>query len=120
MKMQAGPVAMLVTLSITMLCPARTIRLVERSQPKCGIVVGDAPSRQADEVMMGDIVQTAADSVELRLNVAAHAAIERIEVRNGIEVVDVVRPFSQADLGNRIRVVWSGAEYRGRGRYRLR
>jgi hypothetical protein len=27
-----------------------------------------------------------------------------------------VRPYSDADLGRRVRVLWQGAEYRGRGR----
>ena len=27
-----------------------------------------------------------------------------------------MRPYAEADLGDRIRVLWSGAEYRGRGR----
>jgi hypothetical protein len=42
--------------------------------------------------------------------------LERIEIRNGIEVIQTIRGFSQDDLGDRIRIVWSGAEYRGRGR----
>jgi len=48
--------------------------------------------------------------------VAAHSAIERIEVRNGTEVLQTIRPYTEGDLGSRIRVLWSGAEYRGRGR----
>jgi len=48
--------------------------------------------------------------------VAAHAGIERIEIRNGTTVLETVRPYAEADLGGRIRVLWSGAEYRGRGR----
>ena len=32
------------------------------------------------------------------------------------EVVHTVRPFGAADLGRRVRVLWQGAEYRGRGR----
>ncbi len=31
-------------------------------------------------------------------------------------VVHSVRPFSAGDLGRRVRVLWQGAEYRGRGR----
>ncbi|GAB4370374.1 MAG: DUF3604 domain-containing protein [Kiloniellaceae bacterium] len=75
-----------------------------------------AASRDADEVMMGDILQTASDAVELQVEVASPSPIERIEIRNGIEVVELYRPYGKADLGSRIRVLWSGAEYRGRGR----
>ncbi len=76
----------------------------------------DTNTWQVNEVMMGDIVQSNADNVDLRLNIAAHAPIERIEVRNGTQVIETVRPYTGDDLGNRIRVIWSGAEYRGRGR----
>jgi hypothetical protein len=34
-------------------------------------------------------------------------------------VVETVRPFAAADLGRRVRVLWQGAEYRGRGRETL-
>ncbi|MCP5152614.1 MAG: DUF3604 domain-containing protein [Ectothiorhodospiraceae bacterium] len=76
----------------------------------------DAATHRVTEVMMGDIVRAEVDAVDLDLHVVAHAPIERIEVRNGTEVVSLLRPFEAADLGSRIRVVWSGAEYRGRGR----
>ena len=68
------------------------------------------------EVMMGDIVQTDDNYVTLKVEVSAQSPIERIEIRNGTDVLKTVRGFSKGDLGDRIRVVWSGAEYRGRGR----
>ena len=71
---------------------------------------------QSREVMMGDIAQSNDSDVNLKLNVLAQAPIERIEVRNGTDVLEIFRPFRESDLGARIRVVWSGAEYRGRGR----
>ena len=76
----------------------------------------DTPTVQSNTAIMGDIVQTTAKTAELSLNVCAHAGIERIEVRNGTRVLETFRPYSTDDLGNRIRVLWSGAEYRGRGR----
>jgi hypothetical protein len=42
--------------------------------------------------------------------------VERVEVRNGLDTIAVLRPYGAGDLGRRIRVVWSGAEYRGRFR----
>ena len=66
--------------------------------------------------MMGDIVQTGDNSVTLKVEVSAQNPIERIEIRNGMETLKTVRGFEESDLGERIRVVWSGAEYRGRGR----
>jgi hypothetical protein len=76
----------------------------------------DARSERVQSAMMGDIVRSDADAVELLLHVVTHAPIERIEVRNGTTVVDTLRPYAASDLGSRVRVVWSGAEYRGRGR----
>jgi len=75
-----------------------------------------ASSQTVQEVMMGDIVQTDDGSITLSVDVAAQAPIERIEIRNGMNVLKTVRPYAESDLGERIRVIWSGAEYRGRGR----
>ena len=44
------------------------------------------------------------------------APIERVDVLHGTRVAQTVRPFAAADLGRRVRVLWQGAEYRGRGR----
>ncbi|WP_282607237.1 DUF3604 domain-containing protein [Pelagibius sp. Alg239-R121] len=79
-------------------------------------VFNDTPSKPVNHVMMGDIVQTDDEAVTLSLEVIAQAPIERIEIRNGTEVLQTLRPYDEADLGDRIRVLWSGAEYRGRGR----
>ncbi len=73
-------------------------------------------SSRVNEVMMGDIVQTDDATLTLNLEVVAQAPIERIEIRNGVDVLQTLRPYSASDLGERIRVLWSGAEYRGRGR----
>ena len=76
----------------------------------------DTSSESVTEVMMGDIVQTSDDKITLKVEVSAQNPIERIEIRNGMETLKTVRGFSKSDLGERIRIVWSGAEYRGRGR----
>ncbi|MFK5977664.1 MAG: DUF3604 domain-containing protein [Rhizobiaceae bacterium] len=73
-------------------------------------------THQVHSAMMGDIVQTDARTVEFSGEIIAHAGIERIEIRNGTEVLKTVRPYEESDLGSRIRLLWSGAEYRGRGR----
>ena len=78
--------------------------------------VPDTPRHQATRAIMGDIVETPADAVEIDINVIAHAGIERIDLRHGAETIETLRPYSDAELGQRIRVLWSGAEYRGRGR----
>ncbi len=82
----------------------------------------DTPTHAVDRVMMGDIVRTEDDHATLSLEVVAQTPIERIEVRNGAEVVQTLRAYGDRGLtsphrgGERYRVLWSGAEYRGRGR----
>jgi hypothetical protein len=65
---------------------------------------------------MGDILHCDDDSVTLEIDVSAGAPIERIEIRNRTSVFETWRPYTQAQLGRRIRIVWEGSEYRGRGR----
>ena len=90
--------------------------------PAGGTVFHDDPrldgaaGHAATSAMMGDLVQLAADSVTLKVEILASAPIERVEIFNGVERLETLRPYSADDLGNRIRVVWEGAEYRGRFR----
>jgi hypothetical protein len=65
---------------------------------------------------MGDILRCTGDSVTLEIDVAAGAPIERIEIRNRMNVLETWRPYSRSDLGRRLRMIWEGSEYRGRGR----
>jgi hypothetical protein len=74
---------------------------------------GWTPGRSA---MMGDIVQSNDGAVEFSIEAHASAPIERLEIRNGLEVLETWRPYDEAALGRRIRVIWEGSEYRGRGR----
>ena len=69
-----------------------------------------------NEIIMGDIAQTNEATVDLRVHAVTHTPIERIEIFNADRLVHTMRGFNSEDLGNRIRIVWSGAEYRGRGR----
>jgi hypothetical protein len=65
---------------------------------------------------MGDLVEDGAGIPELHVRVAGTGPIERIEIRNGLETMTTERPYGVDDLGRRIKVVWSGAEVRGRDR----
>ena len=78
--------------------------------------LGATQHRPGRRAMMGDIVQSYADTVEFTVEAHASAPIERLEIRNGLEVLETWRPFDDAALGRRIRVIWEGSEYRGRGR----
>jgi hypothetical protein len=78
--------------------------------------LGPTTSQQLTRVTMGAIVQPEGAAMTFDVDVVAPTAIERIDIFHGKEIVETIRPFASADLGRRIRVLWSGAEYRGRGR----
>jgi len=78
--------------------------------------LGPAGGHPATEAMMGDIVHLAKGGMELDVDILCPEPIERIDIFNGLDLVETVRPYAQDDLGNRVRVVWEGAEYRGRFR----
>jgi hypothetical protein len=71
------------------------------------------------EALMGDIIRPGASAMQLSAEVIGTAPVERVDVLEGKTVVHTVRPFTAADLGCRVRVLWQGAEYRGRGRETL-
>ena len=68
------------------------------------------------EALMGDIIRPGSATMRLAAEVIGTAPIDRVDVLHGTAVMETVRPFAAADLGHRIRVLWQGAEYRGRGR----
>ena len=66
--------------------------------------------------MMGDIVKVEQGRATIAVRVDAAVPIERIDLRCGPRTLETIRPYGAADLGARVRVIWEGAEYRGRGR----
>ena len=72
--------------------------------------------KKSKEAMMGDIIHLPNGEMTLNLNITAAAPIERLDIFNGLELIETFKPFSIDDLGNKIRVIWEGAEYRGRFR----
>jgi Protein of unknown function (DUF3604) len=80
--------------------------------PKLGPVI-EFPVREA---CMGEIIRPGGAAMKLFAEVIGTAPIERVDVLNGTQVVHSIRPFGSADLGRRVRLLWQGAEYRGRGR----
>ena len=71
---------------------------------------------KTNTVMMGDIVASDAETTRLALKLQTHAPILEIEIRNGTKAVKKIQPYKVDDDQRRVRVTWSGAEYRGRGR----
>lgn len=78
--------------------------------------LGDAEGNAATQAMMGDIVHLPDGDVSLDFSVTAAAPVERVDVFDGQTLIDTHRPYSVDGLGARIRVMWEGAEYRGRFR----
>lgn len=78
--------------------------------------LGPTPGEPVRTAIMGDIVRCADPSVKLAVEVHGSAPIERVTVFNASAAVAVRRGFGKSDLGRRIRIVWEGAEYRGRSR----
>lgn len=70
----------------------------------------------SNKALMGDIVHLPSGEMELRVALETTSPIERVDIFNGVDLIETVRPFADADLGARIRVLWEGAEYRGRFR----
>ena len=98
----------LVTLSAEFSKPAT----LYHDDPRHGQVTGQS----ATSAIMGDIVHLPNGEMTLHAEMRCSAPIERVDIFSGLDLVETVRPYRQDELGSRIRVVWEGAEYRGRFR----
>lgn len=79
-------------------------------------MLGPATQTPARTALMGDIVRAAGASMELAVEVVGSASIERLTFFNAEKPIAEVRGYRPDQLGRRIRVLFEGAEYRGRGR----
>ena len=78
--------------------------------------ISDEPAISAAHAAMGDIAQAPSSAVALHVATETTTPIVQIDILNGPDVIATHRPYTQADLGQRVRVIFQGAEYRGRGR----
>jgi hypothetical protein len=78
--------------------------------------IGPAAQIAVREATMGDIIRPNGAAMQLAVEAIGTAPLERIDVLHGKAVVQSARPFAASNLGRRVRVLWQGAEYRGRGR----
>jgi hypothetical protein len=76
---------------------------------------GPATTHQASTVQMGDIAQPGNESMRLEVEAIGSAPVERIDIFHGPERVRTALAEGPGG-GSRIRTLWRGAEYRGRGR----
>ena len=78
--------------------------------------LGPASEFAVRQASMGDIIRPGRVPMHLAAEVIGTAPIERVDVLHGTSVAKTLRPYGASDLGRRVRVLWQGAEYRGRGR----
>jgi len=69
------------------------------------------------KAMMGDIVEIE-DGKEATLSVrlAGSGPIQRVDIFNRTDLIATERPYSEENLGRRVRIVWNGARVRGQDR----
>jgi hypothetical protein len=77
---------------------------------------GPSRAERGRRLIMGDIARVTDDEVEFAAEVLGSAPIERLDFYDGLDLMETLRPYTPAELGNRIRLVYEGAEYRGRAR----
>jgi hypothetical protein len=81
--------------------------------------LGPADEFAVQHAAMGDIIRPGGVPMRLAAEVIGTAPIERVDVLHGTSVAQTFRAYGASDLGRRVRVLWQGAEYRGRGRETL-
>ncbi len=79
-------------------------------------VFPDAAGMPGTTALMGHIVRTGAEAIQFTFDAVGSAPIDRIDIFNGHTPLARFRGVGDATGSRRIRVLWEGAEYRGRGR----
>jgi len=70
-----------------------------------------------DDLEMGSVAPVDQNTMpRFRCSVHGTAAVERLELRNGMRILKTFRNYRAKDLSLRVKVVWQGAQVRGRGR----
>ena len=78
--------------------------------------VGPTRSERTRTLIMGDIARVNENEIDLSVDIVGSAPLERIDIFDGLDHLETVRLYSGRDLGSRVRLVYEGAEYRGRAR----
>jgi hypothetical protein len=68
------------------------------------------------DAQMGQIIEIGNISPTINVTIHTTTPIEDVQVRNGLDTIAVLHPFTESDLGSRIKITWSGAEVRGRAK----
>ncbi|MBD3195773.1 MAG: DUF3604 domain-containing protein [Candidatus Lokiarchaeota archaeon] len=85
-------------------------------------------TENTNEIIMGDIIRVSEvknhPTITLEVTIEGHSPIERIELFNGMVLLETIKPFLINELGEiesvknykKIRVLWEGAEFKARRR----
>jgi len=80
------------------------------------LVEAEIVTPDGTKAVMGEVVEGAVDSCELKVRAIGTAPVESVDVFLGDGIVTSYSPYTDTPLGNRIKVLWGGAEVRGRSR----
>ncbi|MFO0991509.1 MAG: DUF3604 domain-containing protein [Hyphomicrobiales bacterium] len=80
------------------------------------MVFPDAPYERTRHLIMGDIARLRSGEAELVVNAIGSAPIERLDIFDGLDLIETIHPYGEEELGSRIRLIYEGSEYRGRAR----
>ena len=78
--------------------------------------MGGILSSVTDTLSMGDIARYSGSKALLNFTLHASSPLERVDVFNGRQPVRTIVPDLNEAQSRRIRILWEGSEYRGRGR----
>lgn len=82
-------------------------------------VTGAGPHDTRNRTEMGEIARSAAEMATVNIDVSAGSPILAIDLFTASQIAATFRSYDRDDLGNRLRILCNGAEYRGRGRQTL-
>jgi hypothetical protein len=77
---------------------------------------GPTRSERTRTLIMGDIARVDESEIDLSIDIVGSAPLERIDLFDGLDHLETVWAYSARDLDSRVRLVYEGAEYRGRAR----
>ncbi|GKX32943.1 MAG: DUF3604 domain-containing protein [Rhizobiaceae bacterium MnEN-MB40S] len=81
---------------------------------------GGAESAGATNVaLMGAIVETDQESLRYVVNLTGSAPLERVDLFDGLDCLETIRPWTMDKPSRRLRIVYEGAASRGRSRAML-
>lgn len=83
---------------------------------KCSDDPDKVDSNSQNIVNIGDVVRTEKNNVVLKIEIEGTAPIERVDIFDGKNIIETIRPWELEPESSRLRITCAGQNYRGRGR----